>query len=229
MDVVCDKCNGRFKLPDEKIPKGQVFSVGCPKCKNKISIDTRTGDSASPEKKTEAVEPEGKKSKALMDEVSSGSYDSAEKPFDFLEEGAKTALICESDSGIRAPIKAALENLGYHTAEPKSARDVLKQMRFHVFDMVVIDEMFDTSDPDINNVMNYLEQLAMSVRRNMFVALITERFRTADNMTAFNKSVNIVINTKDIHEIEKILKTGLAENQAFYRVYKEMLTKTGRV
>jgi CheY-like chemotaxis protein len=228
MDVVCDKCNGKFKLPDEKIPKGQVFSVGCPKCKNKISIDTRAGDSDSPEKKAAAVKPEAKKSKALIDEVSSGSYDSAEKPFDFLEEGAKTALICESDSDIRAKIKTALENLGYHTAEPKSARDVLKQMRFHVFDMVVIDEMFDTNDPDMNNILNYLEQLAMSTRRNMFVALITERFRTADNMSAFNKSANIVVNTSNIGEIEQVLKTGLADNEAFYRVFKETLIKTGR-
>jgi len=229
MDVVCDKCNSKFKLPDEKIPKGQVFSVGCPKCKNKISIDTRSSDAASSEKKADAAKPEAKKSKALMDEVSSGSYDSAEKPFDFLEEGAKTALICESDSDLRAKIKTALENLGYHTAEPQSARDVLKQMRFHVFDMVVVDEMFDTNDPDMNNVMNYLEQLAMSIRRNIFVALITERFRTMDNMSAFNKSVNIIVNTKEIDEIEKILKGGLADNDAFYRVFRQTLSKTGRV
>ncbi len=163
-----------------------------------------------------------------MDEVSSGSYDSAEKPFGFLEEGAKTALICESDANILTKIKTALEKLGYQTAEPKSSRDVLKQMRFHVFDMVVIDEMFDTNDPDINNVMNYLEQMPMVTRRNIFVALVTERFRTMDNMSAFNKSVNIVINTDSIDETEKILKSGLAENEAFYRVFKETLVKTGR-
>ena len=146
MDVVCDKCNSKFKLPDEKVPKGQVFSVGYPKCKNKISIDTREGKAPAPEKAA-APKPEGKKSKALMDEVSSGSYDSTERPFDFLEAGAKTALICEPDTGINAKVKSALENLGYHTASSQSARDVLKQMRFHVFDVVVVNELFTSIIP----------------------------------------------------------------------------------
>lgn len=227
MDIVCDQCNSKIKLPDEKIPKGQVFSIGCPKCKNKISIDAREGKVPGPEKKAE-VKPEAKKSKALMDEVSSGSYDSSEKPFDFLEAGAKTALICEPDAGVSANIKSALENLGYHTAAGQSARDVLKQMRFHIFDVVVVNEMFDTSDPDMNNVLNYLEQLTMDTRRHMFVALISERFRTMDNMTAFNKSVNIIINVQNIDDIEKILQSGIADNENFYRVFKELLVKTGR-
>jgi hypothetical protein len=50
-----------------------------------------------------------------------------------------------------------------------------------------------------------------------------------DNMAAFNKSVNLIINLKNINEIEKILRRGLADNKAFYRVFKESLIKTGRV
>lgn len=229
MDVACDKCPARFKIPDEKIPKGQVFAVTCPKCQNKISIDART-DAPPPPKETPApaAEPAPAKEKTLLDEVGSDAYDAEEKPFDFLEEGTETALLCEPDQTARSKIRKALDNLGYNTTEPDSAREVLKQMRFHVFDMVVINELFDTSNPDLNNVLRYLDQLPMHTRRDIFVTLVTDRFRTNDNMAAFNKSVNLVINPKNIDDCEKIIKRAVADNTAFYRVFKETLMKFGR-
>ncbi|MEA3279833.1 MAG: zinc-ribbon domain-containing protein [Thermodesulfobacteriota bacterium] len=227
MDVVCEQCRSRFKIPDEKIPKGQAFTLSCPKCKNKITIDTRRA--AFPPHREETLKPETGPEKTIIDEVSSGTYDASEKPFDFIEEGTETVLLCEPDPVIRAKIRSVFENMKYNITEPETARDALKQMRFHVFDLVVLNERFDTRDPDENNVLRYLDRLSMSIRRNIFVALITDRFRTMDNMTAFNKSVNIVVNLENIDETEKILKAGLTDNLSFYKVFKELLVKTGKV
>lgn len=230
MNIVCEQCQGKFKIPDEKLPKGQTFSLTCPNCKNKISIDTRSKtDSSSEDLKQKSATPATETKKTIFDEVVSGAYDASEKPFDFVEEGVETALLCETDPAILAKIKIAVENMGYHTTEAQSALDALKQMRFHVFDVVVLNEKFDTQDPDNNNVLKHLQQMSMDIRRNIFVALITDRFRTMDNMAAFHKSVNMVINLKNIEEIEKILKSGIADNTVFYRVFKEVLAKTGRV
>jgi hypothetical protein len=96
--------------------------------------------------------------------------------------------------------------MGYNVTEPESDRDALKQMRFHIFDLVVLNKVFSSENPDENNVMKYLERLPMATRRKIFVVLATNRFRTMDNMAAFNKSVNIVVNTKSIDEIGKIIK-----------------------
>lgn len=230
MNIVCEQCQGKFKIPDEKLPKGQTFSLTCPNCKNKISIDTRSKtDSSSEDLKQKSATPTTETKKTIFDEVVSGAYDASEKPFDFVEEGVETALLCETDPAILAKIKIAVENMGYHTTEAQSALDALKQMRFHVFDMVVLNEKFDTQDPDNNDVLKYLQQMSMDIRRNIFVALITDRFRTMDNMAAFHESVNMVINLKNIKEIEKILKSGIADSTVFYRVFKEVLAKTGRV
>ncbi len=218
MDIVCKQCKSRFKIPDEKIPKDQIFTLSCPKCKNKISIDTRPSATAEPVTK-----------KTIIDEVDSGTYDASEKPFDFLEEGAETALLCEPDPAVRDKIRSALENMGYNVIQPESDRDALKQMRFHVFDLVVLSEVFSSKNPNENNVMKYLERLPMATRRKIFVVLATKRFRTMDNMAAFNKSVNIVVNTKNLDEIEKIIKSSLSDNTAFYCVFKDALVKTGKV
>jgi len=230
MDIVCKQCKSRFKIPDEKVPKGQIFTLSCPKCKSKISIDTRPDVSPSSEERprpSATAEPVTKKT--IIDEVDSGTYDAAEKPFDFLEEGAQTALLCEPDPAVRGKIRSTLENMGYNVTQPESDRDALKQMRFHVFDLVVLSEVFSSENPDENNVMKYLERLPMATRRKIFVVLATRRFRTMDNMAAFNKSVNIVVNTKSIDEIGKIIKSGLSDNAAFYCVFKDALVKTRKV
>ncbi len=237
MDVVCDKCDTKIKIPDkkmQKIPKGQVFAIACPKCKNKISVENKSGASASskspagrpakpaPSKKPGKAAPPPEKPAAAKPDMDD---DDDANPFDMLEDGAKIAILCESDAKAREKIKTALENLKYHIMESPNPRDALRQMRLRDFDVVVLNERFGTRDPDMNHVLKHLEQLPMVVRRNMFIALITTRFSSMDNMMAFNKSVNMLINMKDLNEAEKLLKRSVKDNDAFYRVYKESLQK----
>jgi len=219
VQIVCKNCKTKFRVPDEKLPRGQIISLKCPKCKNKIQIDTthRTQDITSPVKQ-----------KTIIDQVASDTYDASEKPFDFLEEGVETALVCEHDQVLREKIHSALQRMGYHVTMAESSRIALKYMRFHVFELVVLDENFDGTDARTNHVLQYLGHQAMNTRRNIFVVLLGNRFRTGDNMIAFNNSVNLVINTKNMDDLEKILKRALTEHREFYQVFKETLKKTGR-
>ena len=166
--------------------------------------------------------------KALLNEVASEGYDAADRPFDFVGEGGETALICEPDPAVREKISGNLNELGYQITAPVSAKDALKAMRFHVFDVVVLNERFDTANPETNDLLHYLENLNMTTRRRIFVALVSEKYRTMDNMAAFNRSVNIVINTKIIGDAGKIIKQGVADNRAFYHVFQETLQKMGK-
>ena len=166
--------------------------------------------------------------KSLLNQVDSALYDAADKPFDFVEAEGETALVCEADPAIKEKISAAVKALGYMITEAASAKDALKKMRFHTYDAVILNERFDTAAPDENDVLQYLENLSMVTRRDIFVALVSERFRSMDNMAAFNKSVNLVINTKNIDDVGTILKRGISENAAFYHVFRETLKKEGR-
>jgi len=166
--------------------------------------------------------------KTVVNEVASDTYDASDKPFDFIEEGVETALICESDPVRRSKISESLSKEGYHITETDSARDALKKMRFHVYQIIIVNENFDTDDPDRNSVLNYLKGLSMGIRRNIFVVMISDRFRTMDNMMAFNKSVNLIVNPSNIDNLSAIIKGGIADNEAFYHIYKESLKKGGR-
>jgi len=167
---------------------------------------------------------------SLADEVACAGYDSADKPFDFISVNNKTALVCESDPVIKEKVTKTLVNMSYHVTEPASGREALKSMRFHIYDLVVVNENFGITDAESSNdVLIYLQNLAAAVRRNIFVALLSDNYRTMDNMMAFNKSVNLVINKKNIDDFAAIIKRGLDDNQAFYGIFKETLKKLGRV
>ena len=80
--------------------------------------------------------------KTLLNEVASEGYDAADRPFDFVGEGGATALVCEPDPAVREKIGGGLKELGYQITAPATAKDALKAMRFHVFDVVVAKRTF---------------------------------------------------------------------------------------
>jgi predicted Zn finger-like uncharacterized protein len=219
MEVQCEKCKTRFKIADEKLPEGKVVTLKCPKCESKIPVGA--GLTAKAEAGASGLQ-------SIIDEMASDTYDAALQPFEFLEAGVETAMICEQDEAISEKIKSALESMEYNITEAPSTRDALKYMRFHTFDLVVLDEGFDGGDPNSNYVLNYLGQIPMNIRRQVYIVLVGTSFRTGDNMIALNKSVNLVLNEENLDDFEKILKQALAENQEFYRVLYESMKKVGR-
>ena len=214
MDIICNNCQSKFRIPDEKIPAGRISTVPCPKCNNRISLNG--GQRSS-------------KSDAAYEEIiSSTGYDAADKPFDFIEEEGLTALLCEQNPLVRKTIIEALNLMEYQITVSESARDALKRMRYHVYDLIVVNESFDTDSPESNGVLIYIERLGMSVRRNIFVAMVSNRYRTMDNMMAFQNSVNLIINIKNVEDIGKILSRGITDNELFYRIFRDGLKEVGR-
>ena len=228
MEVVCDQCQGKFRIPDEKMPTEQVVFIPCPRCKKKLTIDTRVNRPTTISDPVKPVQASTLADRNMIQTISSSAYDASEKPFDFVVSGVKTALVCESDPGILSKLRFALKQMGYHTTEPESPLDALKKMRFHSFDLIVMNEVFGGESSNDHPILTFLNELAMSVRRNIFVALITTRFRTMDNMAAFNKSVNVVVHVRNLDEVAKILRRAIDEHQAFYSIFQESLVATGR-
>jgi predicted Zn finger-like uncharacterized protein len=215
MEVLCQNCQGKLKISDDKLPAGKTATVKCPRCQERISI-TR------PEEQEKAAEE-------LLDDLfdfadeEEDNYDASEKPFDFIEEEGKAALMCESEAVVREKLKPTLELLEYHISEVHNSRDALKKMRYHNFDLILLNEYFDTRDPDSNPILIYLERMAMETRRNIFVVLLSSRHRTMDHMIAFQKSVNMILNLRNIDDFDKILQRGLADYGLFYKVSKESI------
>lgn len=212
MDIICQNCRSKFKIPDNKVPAGRSASLPCPKCKQRITLNARGSGAAD-----------------VQANINSSDYDASEKPFDFIEEEGLTALVCESDAAVLKKIVNNLNLLEYHVTVSDSGRDALKKMRYHQYDLVVVNESFSSEGPDANMVLLYLERLNMSVRRKIFVVMISNHYRTMDQMMAFRYSVNIIVNTKNVDDIGKVIQRGLTDYEFFYAVFQETLKAVGRV
>ena len=223
MEVTCSNCEKKINVPDEKVPEGKSFSLRCPSCKSKISIDLSQPDAETGSDLDSGWAQQGGAG------GDNESYDATEKPFDFLEEEGMTAMVCEEDPAVIEQIRSVLEIMEYNVTVPDNTRDALRKMKYHVYDMILVNEGFDGSDPDSNGILIYLERLNMDVRRNIFLGLLTNRHATMDHMAAFIKSVNVTINLKDIGSIDRILSRGIYENELFYTVFQESMKKTGRI
>ncbi len=216
MDITCNGCGKSFKVVDEKIPAGKSVGVRCPQCKERNTV-------RRPEEKDIGEKPAAGAAFGFEEVTDESTYDASEKPFDFIEEEGETALICEADPAAKKQIKVVLDLMEYAISEVDDTRDALKKIRYHRYDMIVVNESFSSRSPDSNGVLIYLERLNMRERRKIFVVLLTKRFKTLDNMAAFKKSVNLVVNINDLNHFEKILSRGMSENSQFYRIYKECL------
>ncbi|HDS05418.1 MAG TPA: response regulator [Deltaproteobacteria bacterium] len=160
--------------------------------------------------------------------ATSEAIDYSGRPFGYLSPDKDTAMICVQDKTTCDILSKALIDLDYDVVTPTTFKEALRYMRFHIFDIIIVDENFDTDVWDANYVLTYIEYSIMPVRRQTFVVLLSELYPTMDNMRAFNKSVNLILNKKEASEAGIILKKELSDNKDFYFLFKETIRKFGK-
>ena len=149
--------------------------------------------------------------------------DSAQSPFD-----QRLVLVCENTPERQSIIQVALEQLGYTMLPATTAEEASERLRRHAFEIVIVDERFESSGVLDNAVLKALNTMPIASRRHIFVVLLGREFKTFDNMMAFVRSVNVVVNLNDLPHLPAIIRKGLEDNSEFYRVFKEMLVEVGR-
>jgi len=201
MQITCQECQGKFRIPDEKIPENKSVNIACPKCKMKICI-------------------QGKSSEHKNDTNTKTGV----LPFDVLGDEQIAMLCCQHDS-IGKTVQKYLDDMGYKTVLAKNSADAKKMTRFHPFDVAVIDDHFDSENETTTHILNHLKSLPMVSKRNMFVTYISDKYRTNDQMGAYCQSVNLIINRKQVQKFQTVFQQAFQENDSVYSVYKETMRK----
>ena len=140
----------------------------------------------------------------------------------------RLVLVCVDAPERQAVIKAALEQLGFTMYASKTAEDAVERLRRETFEVAIVDEQFQGGNALDNEVLTAFLNMPMSTRRYMFVALLGRTYKTFDNMMAFARSVNVVVNLNDLPHLPAILRKGVTENNEFYRVFRETLLEVGK-
>lgn len=237
MEVTCEQCRTKLNILDEKIPKDQVVKINCPKCKYKITLDTRSSETArTVENGREESNSKGgfnlKNVESKIGKESEEGYTysdySEDKALDFYEEGAKLSLIMSSDAEQGRKIKSIVEELEYKGILTSNTRDALGKMRFHHFDMIILSDGFDGQSLDNSPILNHMNRMPMSVRRRVFLALLGDKFKSMDNMMSFAMSANAVFNAKDLDRLAVMLRKAVSENEKLYKVFMDTLAQLGK-
>lgn len=221
MQVVCDACQRSMNIPDEKLPKDQAFSITCPGCKNKIKVDQHL---KAPEPPTPSEPEEVLDAPSMV--VAHEEFEDDEDELVIYEEGDQLALILDEKN--QSVWTEALESRGYKIQYAKSPEHAVHKMKFTHFHFVALHENYKNKSLDNNPAYKSLIELPMVTRRNIFLALLGANFKTLNNMQAFQKSANVVINEKDMDKLGDILKKSVSENEIFYKVFKETLHSMGK-
>jgi hypothetical protein len=169
------------------------------------------------------------KEEVLIPDSDEEELDYSGRPFDYRDMDTSTCMICEHDPAVQQKIRDNLKLLNFNVIEPASSKEALKYTTFQIFNVIVVNENFDVEGDGINHVLKYAENLPMSIRRQIFVVLVSSTYATLDYMNTLNKSVNLIINREEISEIGMILKREMEENEYFYHVFRDFQRKFGKV
>jgi len=139
---------------------------------------------------------------------------------DFFELDDRTSLVC-ADAILTESVRATLKAMGYKSHTAETSEMAIERLRYTPYDVVILDESFAGSSLRSNAVLSFLANLPMAQRRNSFVCLIGQSFKTLDAMQAFAHSVHLVVNPLDTPNLAAILRKGIAEFDLLYKVYKD--------
>lgn len=221
MEITCTGCKFKLNVPDHKIPKDKKSSFLCPKCKERLFIDPRNPGQSAPDREPRKPDDDAP--------GPTPAYDASDRPFDYLDKDAKTALLCLGDNPARTRARKALEQMNFHMEAVEDVRTALTRMKYHLFTIILVDETFDLSHKGAAILIQELKELDMVLRRQIVTVLLSEKLRTQDNMAALHLSVNQIINIKDMESNAlELLEKSLKDHEQRYAVFNESLKKAGK-
>ena len=236
MELACKHCKAKLNIPDDRIPKDHAIQLTCPKCKGKMTLGGKQAASRRPPGNAAAVagtaQP-GRGSQGGSAQASKqGAYSyedySSDEALIFYEEGTKLALVMADYPGHAEKIQRSLKQLGYECISTPNTRDAIGKLRFHHFDLVVLSDGFGGQPIENNQITHFMNRLPMPVRRRVFLVFLSDKFKTMDNMMAFARSANVVINLRDLDKLHLVLKKAISENEKFYKIFMDTLAEVGK-
>lgn len=241
MKVKCPGCSKIINVPDEKIPADGAFNFNCPSCKgpvsasqdNKVISEVDLPDLGDLPERTPTPQPLDETQDIPLpprvdaDIPALPDFEGAmEDEMEILQEGKFRALVADSENHDR--ISTVLKKMDYVITSVKSHDEAIQKLTFNKYDVIVLSETFEGCHPAKSALHKYLEPLTMDIRRKTFVVMTGKKLKSMDNMQAFNKSVNLVLNESDLGNFELILKKSIKDNELFYHVYNAMRIETGK-
>jgi CheY-like chemotaxis protein len=223
MEIRCEQCQVLIQIPAERVPRSSAFRLNCPRCKRKILASTKTFEGLGEGKTDVSPLPSPPDVPTLMDD---DPNDDLPEAIDCLQPGQPIALLCVNQEESRETLKVTLESLGYVVDIPAAVDHALQRLRFNQYHVIFLDDDLEGRSP--NPIVGYLAGLNMNIRRETFVALVGQGFKTGDHFQAFVESVDLILHPDDLPQLATFLTRAMRDHERFYKVFTECLIAAGK-
>jgi predicted Zn finger-like uncharacterized protein len=252
MIVTCPNCTTRLQLDEAKVPT-RAFSVRCPKCqqivnaqppaarapqRDAVSAVGGVPASARPQQASapapnpaaevaaqeaaaqEPVAPESDVLRLLASvlkrEVESGLA-LGRAGFE-----RRRALVC-AGSAYGGEVLGALARGGYDVEVAENVARAVEILREGGVSVVVLDPEFDVRERGASFICAEMASMRMRERRRVVFVQLSDTARTGDAHAAFVAGANLVVNTKDAHDLPRTLERNLRDLNELYRDFNTAL------
>lgn len=215
MYLTCPACHKRLQIPDNKLPTNHGVRITCPACQQRFPYDPR-GRRAPVGTVTDT---------GLAPQIGMVSMPQRTMTAD---ANAMQALVCLDGPEHQEVCQQMLQALGYTADIMPNQFKALEYLREVPYRLFVLDAAFDGTSLDTNLVLTFLRERPLDQRRYQFVVLCAPELGTADSITAYSQSVNLVINHADMPTCGAMLAQQLAEHELLYRTFREMRQQLGK-
>ena len=142
---------------------------------------------------------------------------------DVFEQGDKTALVCMDVPEMERLVVDQLRDLGYKVHTGFSIDDLHFKMRAHIYDILVIAENIGATTIATNPLLNEAVYAPAAQRHHQLIVLVGASVKTADEMQAFQHSVDLVVSLPDAMNLRPMIKRAVSRAEEFYSRYFEAL------
>jgi DNA-binding NtrC family response regulator len=146
--------------------------------------------------------------------------------FDFLTPDDKPALVALSTPEMEETAKTALDQLGYKIHVSSNHGEFQHRFAQVPYQVVIIDEMFNSSSPEENDSLQYLQRMSMNQRRHSVIILLGFSLSTFNPMQAFQQGVHAVVNPAEMFLLIQLIEKAVADNNFFLHNFREAQNNT---
>jgi hypothetical protein len=194
------------------VPEGKALKILCPRCK----APTEINEKAVPPELDDRVPYLSESNEPEFGADSLLDYANA---IDVVDEGVKTALICDTNVKRAEKIAQALQEIDFWVVHVLRPAFALGKLHHNNYDLIVLEENFNADKDSENLVLRHVQVLPMHLRRQFYLCLLCLDKPTLDANLAFRMGVNLILNSQDIDKAKVLFARAMKEYRNFYGLF----------
>lgn len=212
----CTQCGHKITIDDAKVPE-RAFQVKCPKCQTLVKFPGKGAAEPAASELPAVDAPAAPPSEEMRAQMMAQAR--RELTLGDTAPSGTRALVALPDKGMAGAITLTLTRLGHHVDTLDDWAEGGRLMEQGLYDVIVTARVAGTEGRE--SLYQRLNRLNPEARRNLFVVLVGNEFKTGDGTQAWACLADLVVNAKDAAASDTVFRATIGERTRLYQVFFE--------